>query len=107
LAAETTAYTNLICNLVTDGIITGTMAGSGSGATACGSLLDALYIFATKDETTASLNLCSTSYSITKNGTFTFTADTGWAGDGLSGSILSTGFIPVSASGNFALNSAS
>jgi hypothetical protein len=33
---ETTAYTTMICGLVTDGIITGNL----SGATSCGSILD-------------------------------------------------------------------
>src|SRR5229473_5562637 len=41
---ETTAYTNLICGLVTDGVYPS---------------LDALYIFATNTTTTANLNLIS------------------------------------------------
>jgi hypothetical protein len=77
---ETTAYGVLICGLVTDGIITGTMNGANSGSGACGSTLDALYILATNNTTTASLNLCGTSYSLVTHGTTTFTPDTGIAG---------------------------
>src|ERR1700676_927047 len=72
---ETTAYTTMICGMITDGV--GCSAWRGSGGN-----LDALYIFATKDTTTAELNLCSTSFSITPRASNTFTADTGWAGDG-------------------------
>jgi hypothetical protein len=90
---ETTAYCTLINGLVTDSIITGTMAGSGSGAAACGSLLDALYVFATNTTTTANLNLCSTSYGLTQTGGVTFTADVGYTGNGSTG-FLNTNFNP-------------
>jgi hypothetical protein len=91
---ETTAYTNLICGMVTDGTW---------------SLLDALYIFATNTTTTAKLNLISTSFPIAYHGTpaesSQFSADHGYTGDG-STVYLDTGFIPSSAGGVFTLNSA-
>lgn len=62
---HTTAYTDLICGLVTDGVFT---------------KLDNLYIFATQDSTTSLLNLISTSFNATVNGTPTFTADRGYVG---------------------------
>lgn len=99
---ETSAYTTMICGLVTDSIITGNL----SGATGCGAVLDGLYIFATNTTTTANLNLCGTSFGLTQTGSITFTADQGYTGDGLTG-YLDTGFVPSSAGGNYALNSAS
>jgi hypothetical protein len=99
---ETTAYTTLICGLVTDGLITGTL----SGATGCGTVLDALYIFATNTTTTANLNICGTSYGLTTTAAPTFSADHGYTGNG-STQFLITGFSPFSAGGNFAQNSAS
>jgi hypothetical protein len=104
---ETTAYTNLICGLVTDGIITGTMAGSGSGSAGCGSLLDALYIFATNSTTTANLNICSTSYGLTTTAAPTFTVDHGYTGDGATTFLDTTTLIPSTFGGNYSLNSAS
>jgi hypothetical protein len=90
---ETAAYKALINGLVSDGTW---------------SLLDALYIFATNNTTTAKLNLVSTSFTATYNGTpaesTQFTADQGYTGDG-STVYLDTGFIPSSAGGVFTLNS--
>lgn len=104
---ETTAYTNMICGLVTDSIITGTMNGANSGAGACGSVLDALYVLATNNKTTAFLNLCGTSYGLTETVTVTCTVDVGCAGNGTTG-FLNTGFNPSTATTpNFAQNSAS
>jgi hypothetical protein len=104
---HTTAYTNLICGLVTDGLITGTMAGSGSGATACGSKFDAIYILATQDATTAKLNLCSTTFSpATLTGSPTFTADRGYQ-SAAGTDRISTGFNASTASSpNFVQDSA-
>jgi hypothetical protein len=63
---HTTAYTNLICGLVTDGIITGSMSGSGSGASACGAgSFDGLYIFAT--DTTAGSNQTLTTLNLVRD----------------------------------------
>ena len=100
-ATETTAYTNLICGLVTDGVITGTLGSTAS----CGAPLDALYILGTNTTTTAALNLCGTSYSLTTNGTCQFTVDTGYTGDA-STCYFDTGFNPSTAGGNYAQNSA-
>lgn len=88
---ETDAYCNLINGLVADSLWT---------------KLDALYIFATKDTTTANLNLKSTSFGLTQTGTVTFTADQGYTGDASTGN-LNTGFTPSTAGGNYALNAAS
>jgi hypothetical protein len=61
---ETTAYTTLICGLVTDGTWT---------------KFDALYIFATNSNTTARLNLVSTNFALTEDlNTPTFTVDRGY-----------------------------
>src|SRR5208283_3321474 len=70
------------------------------------SLLDALYIFATNTTTTAALNLVSSSFTGTVNGTLTFSADNGWTGDGSTG-YFGTNFIPSIALGNCKLNSCS
>lgn len=72
--SDVTNYTNLICGLVTDGVITGDLS-----ASKCGSHLDTFYVIATKDTTTAALNICSTSFSLTANGVPTFTAYSGYA----------------------------
>jgi hypothetical protein len=114
-STHTTAYTNLICGLVTDGIITGSMSGAGSGSSACGAgSFDGLYIFATNttggsNTTLAGLNLCGTSFTITVNGTFIsgFTADRGYQAASGSFDYLETNFNPSTAtSPNFQLNSA-
>jgi hypothetical protein len=89
---ETTAYTNLICGMVTDGTW---------------SLLDALYIFATNTTTTANLNLCGTSFGLTVNGSVSFTADVGYTGASGAGNYIATGYIPSTAGGVLTLNSAS
>jgi hypothetical protein len=111
---ETSAYTTMICGLVSDGIITGTMNGSGSGSGACGSLLDALYILATNNATTASLNLCGTSYSLIAVNSPTFAVDQGYTGVGGFGcnlsncALLNTQFNPGTATTpNYSQNSAS
>jgi hypothetical protein len=62
--------------------------------------------FATKDTTTANLNLCGTSYGLTQHGSVTFSADNGYTGDGTTG-YFDTGFNPSTAGGNFSLSSAS
>ena len=81
----------MICGMVADGTW---------------SLLDGLYIFATNNTTTAALNLISTNYNGTAHGSLTFTADTGWKGDGSSGWV-DTGFTPSTATTpNYTQNSA-
>ena len=96
------AYCNLIKGLESDGIITGNL----SGATGCGSILDAFYILATNTTTTAALNLCGTSFSLVSHGSLTFTANVGYTGDG-STAYLDTQFTPSTAGGNFNTLSAS
>lgn len=95
---ETTAYCNMINGLVTDGVITGNLGGAAS----CGSTLDLFYIFATNTTTTANLNICGTSFPLTKQNSVAFSADHGYTGDG------STGYFttPFSA-GNCGQNSCS
>jgi hypothetical protein len=88
---QTSAYQNLICGIVTDGTR---------------SLMDALYVFATNRTTTANLTLVSTSFGLTKVGTETFTANAGYAGDGLTG-YFTTGYNTTIAGGNWTQNSAS
>lgn len=89
-ATEKAAYQTMICGMVSDGTW---------------SSLDALYIFATNTTTTAGLNLVSTSYTLTVHGTLTFTADSGWLGDGSTG-FLDTGMAATAAGLNFTQNSA-
>jgi len=88
---QTSAYTALICGMVTDGTW---------------SVMDGLYVFATNSTTTANLNLVSTSYGLIQSGTVSFSANNGYTGDGSTGQFVS-GFIPATAGGNWSLNSAS
>lgn len=88
---ETIAYQALICGMVTDGTW---------------SLFDALWVFATNTTTTANLNLISTSFGLTKTGTVTFTADSGYTGDGSTG-FFNTAFTPSTNGVNFTQNTAS
>jgi hypothetical protein len=73
------------------------------------SKFDVLYIFATQTQTTALLNLISSSYTGIANGSPTFTVDRGFSG-GASGNstvFINTTFNPSSApSPNYTLNSA-
>jgi hypothetical protein len=91
---QSTAYTTMICGMVTDG-------------TYCGTVQDGFYIFATNTTTTANLNLCSTSFGLTATGSPTFTANQGYTGTGATTDYLSTGFVPRTAGGNMVLNSTS
>lgn len=95
---ESSAYTAMICGMISDGV--GCSAWSGSSGN-----LDALYIFATNTTATANLNLCSTSYPLTQSGTLTFTADLGYTGDALTG-FFDVPFNPSTAGGNWTQNSA-
>ncbi len=93
-ATHTTAYSTMICGMVADSVW-------------CGSKIDALWIFATQDSTTAALNLCSTSFTVTPNGSPNFTADAGFLGIDSSTTVyLDTGLNPATAGGHFTLNSA-
>jgi hypothetical protein len=99
---DQTAMTTLICGLVTDSVITGTLASSSF----CGSLLDALYVFAITNATTAKLDICGhTTMTLTANGSPTFTADQGYTGtDGSSTVFLDTN-VNLSTLSNFSNSS--
>jgi hypothetical protein len=88
--SQQTAYQNLICGEVTDGTF---------------ALLDWEYVFATSTTANADLNLISSSYTPTINGTETFAAYGGYTGDGSSGWINSNYNLSTSG-GHFAQNSA-
>lgn len=82
---DKTNYDTLICGLETDGV-------------GCSNTLDVLYILAAPDSATYLLNICSSSFTLTANGTGTFTANQGYAGNGSTG-FLNTGY--VASSGTF------
>lgn len=90
-ATHTNAYITLINGLVADG----TWA-----------LLDALWVPATQDSTTALLNLLSASFALTLVNSPTFTANQGFAGNGTS-SYMNTNFVPSTNGVQYTLNSAS
>jgi hypothetical protein len=99
---EATAYTSLICGLVTDGIITGNLS-----TTHCGSIIDRLYIFATNTTATANLDICGSTDTLTAVNAPTFSADHGYTGIPGTPSYLTSAFVPSTAGGNMTLNSAS
>jgi hypothetical protein len=68
------------------------------------STIDAFYVFTAPDSTTAGLNLISSSFPITVNGTVTFTTLSDYQGDGSTG-WLSTAYIPSTAGGSCTQNS--
>lgn len=84
-ATHTTAYTDLINGLVSDGVWT---------------KLDVLHVYATQDSTTALLNLVSSSYNGTSHGSPTFTADRGFTGVQFS----TTVWIDIGFNGNTAVS---
>lgn len=89
---DKTNYDTMITGLVNDGVWT---------------KLDALYIFAAPDSTTALLNLVQTSFGGTTHGTVNFSAKHGFIGDG-STFYIDSGFNQGTApSPQFTLNSAS
>lgn len=86
---ETNAVTTTICQLVSNGIITGTL----SGAAGCGTVLQGFYFTVTNNTTTANLNICGTSFGLTSTAAPTFTADAGYVGNGTT-QFLNTNFTP-------------
>jgi hypothetical protein len=97
--SDVTNYTNLICGMVTDGLITGDLSTTG-----CGSLFDVLYILATANATDALKNICGTNFTGNNTG-LTFTAYSGFTA--VSGQLLQTNFNPSTAtSPNYTQNSA-
>ncbi len=91
-ATRKNLYAAMIDGLVSDGVW---------------SLLDALYILAADVSGNALTNLKSSSFSLTVNGTMTFTANTGYQSNGVATSNLDTGFTPSTAGGVYTQNSAS
>src|SRR5215469_5596790 len=87
---DKTNYDTMITGLVTDGVW---------------SKLDALYIFAAVDRTTALLNLVSNTFNCTEHGTINFSAYQGYTGDS-STFYLDSGFTPNAGGTLFSLNSA-
>lgn len=89
----------MICGMVANGV--GCSAWSGSTGN-----MDILHIHAQDNQADVELNLCSTSFGLTPNGSITFTAKSNSQSDGTTG-YYSTGFTPSTAGGNFTVNSAS
>lgn len=89
---DTTNYTTLVCGLVTDGIF---------------AKLDMLHIYAAINNTTALLNLISSSFTGIEHGTLTFTAFTGYTGNGSTGYIDSQFKASTASSPKFTQDSAS
>ncbi len=82
-ATHTNAYTALINGLVLDGVW---------------AKLDMLHIYATQNTTTAQLNLISSSFPASLNGSPVFTTDRGYQGVQASSTVvIDTGFNPVTA----------
>lgn len=96
------AITAFMCGLVTDGLLTNASSGY------CGTLFDAIYLLAMNVQANgANLNLCSSSFTLTPNGSPTFTADQGYTGVDSSATVyLDTGLNPSLGGTNFVQNSA-
>ena len=90
-ATHQNAYKSLICGLVGDGVW---------------SKLDTLYVFATQNSGAALQNLVSSSFTASTSSSPTFTADTGYAGNGSSTYIDSNYNVSTNAT-NYSRNSAS
>jgi hypothetical protein len=90
------AYKALLDGLTTDGIFN--VDGSSD-------YLDILYIFATKDNATARLNLVENAFNASVGSDPTFTADSDYFADD-SDDTLTMGYNPSTAGGNFTQNSA-
>jgi hypothetical protein len=88
---DKTNYDTMITGLVNDGVW---------------AKMDALYIWAAVDQTTALLNLVSSSFPGVTTGTVNFSAYHGYTGDG-STFAVDTGFVPSAGGTNYTLNSAS
>ena len=90
-ATHIAAYTNFICGLVSDNIW---------------SKFDVLYVLAAQSSGNALLNLVSTSFNGTANGSPTFTVDRGFTGvDGSGTVIINTNFNPTVGTNQFTVNS--
>ena len=94
----------LICGLVTDGVIDGPL----TGATGCGTHLDALYILAQQNVADSLLNLCGTSYTLVNSNAGPFTPYVGYGAFITNNYVLDTGFNATTApSPKFTQNNAS
>src|SRR6266576_6414868 len=93
------AYQGFLDGLTTDGLF---------NSDGTSSYFDALYIFATQNSATALLNLVSSSFTGTVNGSPAFKANQGFTGVSLSTTVyIDTGFNPTTASSpKFTQNSA-
>ncbi len=89
-ATHQAAYTVLICGMVSDGTF---------------ATLDVLQVYATQNSTAALLNIISTSFAASAVGGPTFTADSGYVGNGAT-SYVDTGYDPTTAAIHYTLNSA-
>lgn len=87
-STHASAYKTLLDGLTTDGIF------NSDGTT---NYLDALYIFATSDTTTALLSLVSSTFNATAVSSPTFATDAGYTGDGFT-SYVNSNFNPTTAS---------
>lgn len=97
LARITSPPTSARASLI-DALVKGLVANS------TWALYDGIWLLASADEQTTTLNLKGTSYPLTNSG-MTFTADRGLAGNG-SSTYADTAFNPSTAGGAFSLNSA-
>ncbi len=80
---------------------------SGLKSTGVWDKLDALYVLAAPDASTAKINLIQNDYNLSVVGSPTFAADSGYTGTGTKTSYLNTTFNPTVGTHNFTLNSAS
>jgi hypothetical protein len=100
-APQQTSYKNMICSMVTNGVITGSLASSDY----CGSKLDRFYLLGAPDSTTSLLDICGHA-SLSASGSPTFTANAGWNGAESSGQCLLSDFVPSTGGGSYTQNSA-
>jgi hypothetical protein len=98
VGSDETNYKNLLDGLTTDGLI------NGDGTS---NFLDALWILAAPNTTVAVLNLIKSSFTLTPNGSPSFTAYQGYTGVAGSTTVyINTGFTPSTAGGVYVQNSA-
>lgn len=98
-ATHLAAYRALLNGLTTDGLF---------NSDGTSSYFDILYIFATQDETNAVLNLVSSSFAVTPQGSPNFAADDGYLGvdTAFPAAFLDTNYNPSTQGTNYTQNSA-
>ncbi len=100
-AGTKTALDTFICGLVTDSLFTNVSSGY------CTTNFDGLWILAQDNSGDALLNVCSSSFTLTANGSPAFSADNGYTGvDDSTTVFLDPGYNPSTNGVNFTLNSA-